>query len=59
MYCRYSLQVLAELAAYNGVSDISDDQILKWANEKVVPHFSFCFSSRDWYCVDFQEERMM
>ena len=56
MYYRYSLQVLAELAAHNGVSDISDDQILKWANEKVVPHFYF-YSSRDLYFVDFQEER--
>ena len=34
-FFRYTLAVLSDLASKQGLSDISDDHIVQWANEKV------------------------
>jgi len=36
MMRRYTLQVLADLATQNGMADITEDQIVQWANDKVM-----------------------
>lgn len=35
VFDRYTLSVLAELAAAEGISEMSDEQIVQWANNKV------------------------
>lgn len=34
-FFRYTLAVLSELASKQNITDISDDHIVQWANEKV------------------------
>jgi cysteinyl-tRNA synthetase len=40
---RYIIQVLSDLAAKQNITDISDDHIVAWANEKVHCFCVFSF----------------
>ena len=33
---RYTLLVLAQLASHSGVTEVSEEQVINWANQKVA-----------------------